>query len=193
MSQFVLKNSVSVPDGFPAISEIVSLDGEIGQMEVTAEDGGALIEGVVVCNILYLAKESENPVGSFTEQIPFTQRIDRRDITPETLINLNLNVNHTSFSLLSPTEAELRIALSAQGEALKTQSINMITDVGSVSELDANSANRASILIYVVQPGDTMWKIAKRYNAPIEILKSINDIENADLIIPGQKLLIPRR
>jgi len=192
MSQFVLKNAVSVPEGFPAIAEIVNLDGQIGQMEVTAEDGGAIIEGAVVCNILYLAKDAESPIASFTEQIPFAQKIDRRDITPETLINLNLNVNHTSYSLLSPTETELRIALSAQGEALNAQPINMISDVGTVYELDANAANRASILIYVVQPGDTMWKIAKRYNAPIEILKSINDIENADLILPGQKLLIPR-
>lgn len=193
LSQFVLKNATCVPDGLPDITEIVSLDGQIGQSEVKAEDGGATIEGVVVCNILYLTKDPENPIASFTEQIPFTQRIDRRDITPDTVINLNINVNHTSYSLLSPTETELRIALSAQGEALKTQSINMITDVGTVSELDVNTANRASILIYVVQPGDTMWKIAKRYNAPIEILKSINDIENADLIMPGQKLLIPRR
>lgn len=193
LSQFVLKNAACVPEGLPAISEVVSLIGQIGQMEVTAEDGGAVIEGVVVCNILYLTKDPANPIASFTEQIPFSQRIDRRDITPETVINLNINVNHTSYSLLSPTETELRIALSAQGEALRIQQINMISDVGMVSDIDTNAANRASILIYVVQPGDTMWKIAKRYNAPIEILKSINDIENADLILPGQKLLIPRR
>jgi len=191
-SQFVLKNAESVPEGLPAISEIVNLSGQIGQMEIVAEDGGAIIEGVVVCNILYLSKDDENPIASFTVQTPFTQRIDRRDITPDTVINLNLNVNHTSYSLLSPTETELRIALSAQGEALKIQPVNMIRDISAVSELDESSKTRASILIYVVQPGDTMWKIAKRYNAPIEILKSINDIENADLIMPGQKLLIPK-
>lgn len=191
-SQFVLKNSETVPESLPAIAEIVSLTGQIGQMDIVAEDGGATIEGVVVCNVLYLTKDDENPVASFMVQIPFTQRIDRRDITPDTVINLNLNVNHTSYSLLSPNEMELRIALTAQGEALNSKSINMIYDISAVSELDLSMRNRASILIYVVQPGDTMWKIAKRYNAPIEILKSINDIENADLIMPGQKLLIPK-
>ncbi|MBQ8164324.1 MAG: DUF3794 domain-containing protein [Clostridia bacterium] len=191
-SQFVLKNAESVPEGLPAISEIVNLSGQIGQMDVSAEDGGAVIEGVVICNVLYLSKDESNPVASFAVQIPFTQRIDRRDMTPETIVNLSLNVNHTSYSLLSPTETELRIALSARGETLKSQSVNMIYDVSPVTELDPTRRNQASILIYIVQPGDTMWKIAKRYNAPIEILKSINDIENADLIMPGQKLLIPK-
>ena len=35
-------------------------------------------------------------------------------------------------------------------------------------------------------------EIAKKYNAPLDILKEVNALNNPDLIYPGQKLLIPR-
>ena len=47
---------------------------------------------------------------------------------------------------------------------------------------------------YVVQKGDTLWAIAKRYygngNQYPKIVQA-NNIKNPDLIYPGQKLLIP--
>ena len=48
----------------------------------------------------------------------------------------------------------------------------------------------ACAVIYMVQPGDTLWKIAKRYRTTVEDILAINEIENPDLIYPGQKLLI---
>ena len=44
--------------------------------------------------------------------------------------------------------------------------------------------------IYIVQKGDNLTKIAKRYNTTIQKLKQINDIKNANLIYVGQKLII---
>ena len=41
--------------------------------------------------------------------------------------------------------------------------------------------------------GDTLWNLAKKYNTTIEELVKINDIENPDVIIVGQKLIIPGR
>jgi rare lipoprotein A len=44
---------------------------------------------------------------------------------------------------------------------------------------------------YVVQPGDTLWKIGKAFanNNPAQIARD-NGLSNPDLIFPGQKLLI---
>ncbi|OEH84397.1 hypothetical protein BHU72_09260 [Desulfuribacillus stibiiarsenatis] len=45
---------------------------------------------------------------------------------------------------------------------------------------------------YVVKPGDTMYKIAKRFNVPLEVLIAANpQISNPDLIYPGQIIMIP--
>ena len=52
---------------------------------------------------------------------------------------------------------------------------------------------KASITIYVVGEGDTLWKLAKKYNTTIDELVKINSIENIDYIEVGSKLIIPGR
>lgn len=45
---------------------------------------------------------------------------------------------------------------------------------------------------YIVQPGDSMWKIAVKHQIGIsEIIKANPQITNAALIYPGQKIIIP--
>lgn len=47
-------------------------------------------------------------------------------------------------------------------------------------------------LTHTVQKGDTMWKIANRYEVGLSEIKSANlHIQNPDLIYPGQVLNIP--
>lgn len=47
-----------------------------------------------------------------------------------------------------------------------------------------------SAKVYVVQPGDTLWKIASRFGTTVERLARENAIENADLIRTGRRLKV---
>ncbi|MEL7565468.1 MAG: SafA/ExsA family spore coat assembly protein [Dehalobacterium sp.] len=45
---------------------------------------------------------------------------------------------------------------------------------------------------YIVQSGDSMWKIAVKYQIGVsEIIQANHQISNPDLIYPGQKIIIP--
>lgn len=44
--------------------------------------------------------------------------------------------------------------------------------------------------IYIVKKGDNLTKIAKKYGTTVQKLKKLNNLENANLIFPGQKLKI---
>lgn len=46
-------------------------------------------------------------------------------------------------------------------------------------------------IIYIVQPNDMLWKIAKKYNMTFKELGEYNKLENYNLIYPKQVLLIP--
>ncbi len=45
--------------------------------------------------------------------------------------------------------------------------------------------------VYIVVPGDTLAKIAARYNTTVQAIAQLNNIKNVNLIFTGQKLLIP--
>ncbi len=49
-----------------------------------------------------------------------------------------------------------------------------------------------ALKIHIVQKGDTLWKIAKKYGVDFEELKSMNtQLSNPDLIMPGMKIKVP--
>ena len=48
----------------------------------------------------------------------------------------------------------------------------------------------AGAVLYMVQKGDSLWKIAKKYRTTVADIAAVNEIENPELIYPGQKLLI---
>ncbi len=69
--------------------------------------------------------------------------------------------------------------------------------VGQKLKLSANSNEVAHNTIhsnngeYVVQSGDTLWRISQKHNTSTDALMQINNLPNATAISAGQKLLIP--
>ena len=47
--------------------------------------------------------------------------------------------------------------------------------------------------MYIVQPGDSLYKIACRYKTTVEAIAEYNNISNPNYIEVGQKLIIPRK
>ena len=56
------------------------------------------------------------------------------------------------------------------------------------------SVSASALTYHTVEKGDTLWRIAVKYEVGLSELKSVNrDIKNYDLIYPGQKITIPDR
>ena len=45
---------------------------------------------------------------------------------------------------------------------------------------------------YIIESGDSLYKIAEKYNINPTLLAALNGLEMEDYIYPGQELLIPR-
>lgn len=58
--------------------------------------------------------------------------------------------------------------------------------IGQVLRIPASSTSTTT---YVVQPGDSLYKIAQRYNTTVDALKRKNNLSSNDLQI-GQILVI---
>ena len=50
---------------------------------------------------------------------------------------------------------------------------------------------RLGAFVYIVEPGDTLAGIARKFNTTIDILRKFNNIPNPNLIFIGQKITVP--
>jgi membrane-bound lytic murein transglycosylase D len=81
-----------------------------------------------------------------------------------------------------------------QAQVVNTNSTNpdqQVAEAQSTEDQNKNAeSNRPRFIYHVVQPGDTLWNIAKRYDGvTVEMIKDINNLRNAD-IKPGTKLKV---
>jgi LysM repeat protein len=69
---------------------------------------------------------------------------------------------------------------------------SFVVPVGTVGDLwlVANWQPEISVLIYVVQSGDSLWLIAQNYDTTVEAIKSLNGL-TSNMIYVGQQLQIP--
>ena len=58
--------------------------------------------------------------------------------------------------------------------------------------MDICTGGEIRVKIHIVQKGDTLWKIAKKYGVNFEELKQLNtQLSNPDMIMPGMKIKVP--
>ena len=80
---------------------------------------------------------------------------------------------------------ELKEVRVASKTVAKTSS-NTSSNASKKTQAKSNSETT-----YIVQSGDSLWKIAKKFHADIEKLRKINNLEN-DALKPGSLLRIPK-
>ncbi|GAB4562657.1 MAG: hypothetical protein Kow0047_10920 [Anaerolineae bacterium] len=80
-------------------------------------------------------------------------------------------------------------ALAAIAALLASCALPIITPVPTATPSPSPTPTPTPI-IYEVQPGDTLWGIAQRFGLPVEILALANELDDPNLIRPGQRLLI---
>jgi len=188
--QFVLKDIAQKPTDAPAMSEIINITGTVGHTDAQISDGKISIDGFIACKVLYLTQDSSQPVAAFDIEIPFNQHIDEPNAEPGLASALQMEIIHVSFCIISPEELELRLALHISGTLSRTEEYIVITGATECTQSEKNIIDKPSILIYVVQPGDTLWEIAKYYSTSPTELQNLNNIKNPENLIPGQKLII---
>jgi LysM repeat protein len=85
----------------------------------------------------------------------------------------------------------IKATVMLSGKILYEMNKEFISDI--VEEEGDVPQKKASITIYVVGEGDTLWDLAKKYNTTVNDLIKINKIEEPEHIGRGHKLIVPGR
>jgi LysM repeat protein len=105
-------------------------------------------------------------------------------------VNVDISIDHTVFNMLSGWETEVRFLLTFNTQVMEEKETEVINHI-EFNDMDPGQlSDMASMTVYSVQQGDTLWKIAKRYNTAIDELLAVNEIDHPSKVMAGQKLLI---
>ncbi len=193
-NQASIKEVLKLDEECPPILQVLKVSGKpiLDNIEILQDK--IVAEGIVECKILYITNNDEYPMHCFTTIMPYSQAIDAKGANPKVAkVDINSYIEHIGVNMMSDKDVEVRCAINFDTCVIKEKEISFITDV-VFEEVDEQFLNSiSSMIIYVVQSGDTLWDLAKKFNTTVDDIVELNDIENPDLIYPGQKLLILKK
>lgn len=192
-SQVILKETVEISEESPDIAEVFNVLSKPSLSECRLADDRIMLEGVLESNILYLASSTEQPVFCSDREIPFKHTIDVKGVNPDMNCTVEVNIEHCSYSMISAREVEIRFVNSVIVRINNQVEIPVVVKAAEQPLDDKRQASRPSIVIYFTQPGDNLWKIAKRYYIPMDELKRVNNISADGDVSPGDQVIITRK
>lgn len=187
-NQFIVKERIQLENGERPMLRAEEVWGEVRLSEARTVVDNVEVEGVLTADILYDCEADEEPLCMLRRGIPFGQMMELRGVEEGDEANVSLRLEDIDFQMLSEREGELRATVTMETMVTRQETAETVKDI--IMEEETASMPMAGAVIYMVQKGDSLWKIAKKYRTTVNDILAVNDIENPDLIYPGQKLLI---
>ena len=162
------------------VKKVIDVDSNIKILKNTVANDMSNIEGEVNLKIYYEVN-SKIGLNIKTIAIPFITKMNYSESIDAKLIKCD-------FDVVS-NEVIIQLELELKSTNCTSKRIVIIENV-SVRENKVDSDY--SMIVYFVKQGDTIWKIAKKFKVTMESIIKVNNLENPDLIYPGDKLYIIR-
>ncbi len=190
--------TVIAPPGGDTPERLLVWEGSPKEISLEAADDKVLVEGNLDLKLIYAADGSEGSklqVVSWDRpsncSIPLAGVIDFPGVQPGTLLRAQVNVESLNLELTGDKAVQVTGTVMLRIMARTPKALMALRDCAAVEPIDPST--RPSMLFYVIQPGDSLWKIARLYQTTVETLARVNQISNPDRIDVGQKLIIPKQ
>lgn len=186
----IVKENIEIDNDNAKPISVIMTNGKVILTDKKIVEDKVLVEGIVKVDVLFKADDEEKPISKISEELPFSStveisgaKIDMQSFAKASLENIEASVEANTIAVKAIVNVHARA--------------NYITHKDFLVEVTHSDnevpKKKASITIYVVQTGDTLWRIAKKYFTTIDELAKVNDIENLEILKIGQKILIPGR
>jgi LysM repeat protein len=153
-------------------------------------DDKVLVEGVLETDAIYMSSFSGEPMCSLKEQIPFRHFVDIPGLKLGMQCITKANIESLTFSAMNSQMIEVRVVISVSADAYKQTDKRLVTKVEEVEGVVIDQSRIPAVTIYLVQKGDSLWSIAKRYNTTVDALVKLNNIENPSRVTMGMQIMI---
>lgn len=184
--EFTITNNINT-DGISSENVLdVEVRSVINKQQITTTK--IIYEGELEVNFIF---EDGNNISSKLTKIPFDYSVENELQNDKINVDTRSIVNNTNFDF-NGNSIKASVDMTFNIEASKNSNINIIENIQIHENRQPNGEDYDSLILYIVQKGDTLWKIAKKFRSTIDDLARVNGIEDRDKIDVGQKIYIPK-
>lgn len=146
-----------------------------------------MLEGEVKVDFIYSAVGNET-IESICNIIPFNSSMNCSGVNQNSDVFVEIRVGTGDFITMPEGSIDMHIELEMMARNSQTREINVIDEIGVEEN---RQMEKHSIVIYFVKPGDSLWKIAKKFKSTVQDIVKVNNIEDENKIDIGEQLFIP--
>jgi LysM repeat protein len=190
LTDTLVKGDIELNSNMARPNKVIMCNASVCVTDKKVMEDKVVIEGIMNVTVLYRSDDEEKYLSAVSDEIPFTcgaevlgAKINMSSMCKVSLENVNADIEAGNIAVRAVVKVYVRVNYMVQKKFL----VDVYPVEGEVPK------KRASITIYVVQSGDTLWKIAKKYNTTIQEIARVNAIEDPNVVKVSQKLIIPGR
>jgi LysM repeat protein len=189
-SECVVKGNIEVAEANEKPAQIIMSSCTVGVTDKKVVEDKVVVDGLLNVEVVYRTYDEVNYINIVKDEVPFTISLD----IPGSKIDMDCTAKVYLESLDAAIEVNTIAIKGIVGAYASVNSVMHRNFLVGIEPLEGEKpAKKSSITIYVVQPNDSIWKIAKHYFTTIDVLMDVNNIDNSESLKAGQKLIIPGR
>jgi len=193
---------LTIPDSDPfkpPAERIIEAQARIVDRDVTVEPGGVLIEMDIEGSIVYVGAVEEEPfqpVHFYEEVFTDDNFVDIPGAEPGMNAHVEVEVTRSSAELVNVNrqgntrQVDMTVVIRKFAKVTEFRQMEIVTDIIVVSPV-ADEECPPSYVVYIVQAGDTLYKISRRYRTTVDALIRANPGIDPNNLRIGQKICVP--
>ncbi len=144
---------------------------------------GTVTAGMIVCDINGNAIYSEKPI-EFEYKYPLKTELISPHSDPQ------IEVLSCGYTITGASAVEIMIDLSINAAVYEKCNITLISDVEVMENTPIERKRKGALTIYFPNNNECVWDIARIYNASVEEIMRINELES-ETLKAGRMILVP--
>jgi len=181
---------IVVPAELPAVGRVIQPLARARVTRVTVLDGVVLVEGTLRITVLYSDLPSQR-VFATVQTVPFSLTLRVPGAVPAYYAVCDVDVTRVVAVPVEARAVNVRVGLRGWAMVTRIDTVSAVVGVNDPTTASAGEQGPTSGRVHVVQVGETLYQIARRYGTTVAALTQANAIPDPDRIEVGDTLVIP--
>lgn len=181
------------PENYGEIERVLYTGGDCGSCESYAENGKIITEGVIAVRLICQSEDTgvqgQCRIFSIRKDLPFRVASAMPQLVGDEKAEVSVCMKDFHAEKINGKQIEFNATVLVSADVMRDVPFKL--PVNPAFEEGGAKAEKAGMVVYVAQDGDSLWSVAKHFKSTTEAIRSVNHMESEE-IRKGEKLLVLR-